>query len=168
MEVLLWWLISRSKKPTQNLKKFLEIWNSSQITLQTCVLILVEEFLGFCPCWWKVMKKFKDLSRKSYLEAWNPSLFIKFVIINTSNGFSYIKFNQTLPIFKPKKLLFFLKSWPHVCQLTNQKTKLHLNMTNDDQLKSWAWRTNSNMKKVNKLFFFAIMRWVTFSSVLLD
>ena len=113
-------------------------------------------------------EKLTELSRKSYLEAWNPSLFIKFVIINTSNGFSYIKFNQTLPIFKPKKLLFFLKSWPHVCQLTNQKTKLHLNMTNDDQLKSWAWRTNSNMKKVNKLFFFAIMRWVTFSSVLLD
>ena len=87
VEVLLWWLISRSKKPTQNLKKFLEIWNLSQISLQTCVLILVEEFIGFCPCWWEDMEKLMELSRKSYLEAWNPSLFIKFVIINTSDGF---------------------------------------------------------------------------------
>ena len=121
---------------TQNCQNFLETSDSSKITLTMCVLILVKEFLGFCPCWWEDMKKLTELSTKSYLEAWNPSLFIKFVIINTSNGFSYIKFNQTLPIFKPKKLLFFLKSWPHVCQLTNQKTKLHLNVTNDDQLKS--------------------------------
>ena len=63
-----------------------------------CVLILVEEYVGFCPCWWEVMKKFKDLSRKSYLKAWNPSLSIKFVAINTSDGFSSIKFNETLAI----------------------------------------------------------------------
>ena len=131
MEVLLWWLISRSKKPTQNLKKFLEIWNLSQITLQTCVLILVEEFLGFCPCWWEDMKKLTELSRKSYLEAWNPSIFIKFVIINTSDSFFNVKFNQIIVILKPKSHYF---SWMRVHLLTNQTTTSHLKMMKDNQL----------------------------------
>ena len=72
---------------TQNCQNFLESSDLSKITLTMSVLILVEEFLGFCPCWWEDMKKLTELSRKSYLEAWNPSIFIKFVIINTSDGF---------------------------------------------------------------------------------
>ena len=53
------------------------------------------------------MKKFKDLSRKSYLEAWNPSQFIKFVINNTSDGFFYMNFNQTFVIFEAKVITIF-------------------------------------------------------------
>ena len=83
---------------TQNCQNFLESSDLSKITLTMSVLILVEEFLGFCPCWWEDTKKLTELSRKSYLEAWNPSLFIKFVIINTSDGFFNTKFDQILVI----------------------------------------------------------------------
>ena len=41
------------------------------------------------------MKKLKYLSRKSYLEAWNSSKVIEFVVIYTSDGFSYMKFNKS-------------------------------------------------------------------------
>ena len=75
------------------------------------------------------MEKLKDLSRKSYLEAWNSSKVIEFVVIYTSDGFSYMKFNETLVILKPKKSLFF------VC-LTNKMTTSHLKMMYDDQLSS--------------------------------
>ena len=76
------------QKPTQDLKKFLETWNSSQITLQTFVLLFGERILTWWPNWLKDMKKLKDLSRKSYLEAWNSSKVIEFVVIYTSDGFS--------------------------------------------------------------------------------
>ena len=46
-----------------------------------------------------------DLSQKSYLEAWNPSVFIKFV---TSDSFFNVKFNQIFVILKPKSHYF---SW---------------------------------------------------------
>ena len=75
------------------------------------------------------MKKLKDLSRNSYLEAWNSSKFIRFAVIYTSDGFSFMKFNQTLVILKPKKSLFFV-------HLTNEMTTAHLKMMNDDQLNS--------------------------------
>ena len=52
-----------------------------------CVLILEEEFEVCGPSCWENMKKLMDLSRNSHLEDWNPSLFIKFVVIRTSDGF---------------------------------------------------------------------------------
>ena len=128
MEVLLWWLISRSKKPTQNLKKFLEIWNLSQITLQTCVLILVEEFLGFCPCWWEVMKKFKDLSRKSHLEALNPYQILNFSLQTLLTVFFQAESNIKLE-FHRKPSHFFLSVWPI-------RWRSHI----------WRWRTMISWK----------------------
>ena len=127
MEVLLWWLISRSNKPTQNHKKFLEIWNSSQITLQMCVLHFGVRILTLGPNWWKNMKKFKDLSRKSYLEAWNPSQFIKFVIINTSNSFLHQNLIKHFLIWSKKNDYFSLN-----CPIRWRCRKRHI------QLKSWT------------------------------
>ena len=94
---------------TQNCQNFLETSDSSKITLTMCVLILVEEFLGFCPCWWEVMKKFKDLSQKSYLEALNPCQIIKFLFAITFNGFFSDRVKYQTRILKQTKSLFSLK-----------------------------------------------------------
>ena len=95
-----------------------------------CVLILVEEFLGFCPCWSEDMEKLKDLSRKSYLEAWNISVFLKFIIINIYNGFFYPNFNQILRHFEAKVITTFL------C-FNQSDDDVTFEDENDDQLKSW-------------------------------
>ena len=111
----------KEQKPTQNHKKFLETWNSSQITLQTFVLLFGVRILTWCPTWLKDMKKFKDLSRKSYLEAWNISVFLKFITINIYDGFFIPFLIKLFVILKPKKSLFFYV-------LTNQTTMSRLKM----------------------------------------
>ena len=72
------------------------------------------------------MKKLTELSRKSYLEAWNPSIFIKFVIINTSDGFFLIQNLIKYLSFEAKLITIF--------RLFDQSDDDI--MTNDNQLKS--------------------------------
>ena len=87
------------------------------------VRIFAEEFYTSGLTWLSFMKKKEELSWKSYLEAWNPWLFINFWLVKTSNGFFYIYFHQTLQYFAIKKSLFFFEIVLWTAQDNSQRSR---------------------------------------------